>query len=227
MTSAQTVAYGPGEAKTGSRKLTSMAGTTPRSWGGRDHSALAAYPRTTEPHPVSDAEAGGRRSGPKPAAARGRRMPERDDLPLHDYDHLPVGSLTSRIRTLGAGRAADPPQLRAVARQPHPGGGRHGEPADLAEGGRPALRRRPRAATPEAAPAAGRRVEGVRGDVRPAGQPAVPRRPDQPGPAEVATLVPSGGRRPPRRHVEGAQRRPGTAVGRGVVRRTTVPSLTC
>jgi hypothetical protein len=27
-------------------------------------------------------------------------MPERDDLPLPDYDHLPVGSLTSRIRTL-------------------------------------------------------------------------------------------------------------------------------
>lgn len=29
-------------------------------------------------------------------------MPARDDLPLPDYDHLPVGSLTSRIRTLGA-----------------------------------------------------------------------------------------------------------------------------
>ena len=28
-------------------------------------------------------------------------MPERD-LPLKDYDHLPVGSLTSRIRTLDA-----------------------------------------------------------------------------------------------------------------------------
>jgi hypothetical protein len=28
-------------------------------------------------------------------------MPERD-LPLPDYDHLPVGSLTSRIRTLDA-----------------------------------------------------------------------------------------------------------------------------
>ncbi len=27
-------------------------------------------------------------------------MSERDDLPLPDYDHLPVGSLTSRIRTL-------------------------------------------------------------------------------------------------------------------------------
>jgi hypothetical protein len=29
-------------------------------------------------------------------------VPERD-LPLKDYDHLPVGSLTSRIRTLDAG----------------------------------------------------------------------------------------------------------------------------
>ena len=27
-------------------------------------------------------------------------MSERGDLPLTDYDHLPVGSLTSRIRTL-------------------------------------------------------------------------------------------------------------------------------
>lgn len=27
-------------------------------------------------------------------------MSARDDLPLPDYDHLPVGSLTSRIRTL-------------------------------------------------------------------------------------------------------------------------------
>jgi len=30
-------------------------------------------------------------------------MSERTDLPLPDYDHLPVGSLTSRIRTLDAG----------------------------------------------------------------------------------------------------------------------------
>jgi hypothetical protein len=29
-------------------------------------------------------------------------MPEHDSLPLPDYDHLPVGSLTSRIRTLDA-----------------------------------------------------------------------------------------------------------------------------
>jgi hypothetical protein len=29
-------------------------------------------------------------------------MAERDTLPLPDYDHLPVGSLTSRIRTLDA-----------------------------------------------------------------------------------------------------------------------------
>ena len=30
-------------------------------------------------------------------------MTERDDLPLPDYDHLPVGSLISRIRTLDTG----------------------------------------------------------------------------------------------------------------------------
>jgi len=29
-------------------------------------------------------------------------MSERGDLPLEDYDHLPVGSLNSRIRTLGS-----------------------------------------------------------------------------------------------------------------------------
>ena len=29
-------------------------------------------------------------------------MTERDDLPLPDYDHLPVGSLVSRVRTLDA-----------------------------------------------------------------------------------------------------------------------------
>ena len=28
-------------------------------------------------------------------------MTERDDLPLPDYDHLPVGSLATRIRALG------------------------------------------------------------------------------------------------------------------------------
>ncbi|MDP9460187.1 MAG: hypothetical protein M3Q22_08055 [Actinomycetota bacterium] len=30
-------------------------------------------------------------------------MTQRDDLPMPDYDHLPVGSLISRIRTLDAG----------------------------------------------------------------------------------------------------------------------------
>src|SRR5688572_11200318 len=41
-------------------------------------------------HAVSDGRGRGRRL----------RMTERDDLPLPDYDHLPVGSLISRIRTL-------------------------------------------------------------------------------------------------------------------------------
>ncbi len=31
-------------------------------------------------------------------------MTERTDLPLPDYDHLPVGSLLTRIRTLDAGQ---------------------------------------------------------------------------------------------------------------------------
>jgi hypothetical protein len=52
---------------------------------------IAAYPRTGSSHPVSDAGGPGRRFG----------MTARDDLPLPDYDHLQVGSLTSRIRTLG------------------------------------------------------------------------------------------------------------------------------
>jgi hypothetical protein len=30
-------------------------------------------------------------------------MSERDDLPLPDYDHLPLGSLTTRIRSLDVG----------------------------------------------------------------------------------------------------------------------------
>jgi hypothetical protein len=30
-------------------------------------------------------------------------MTERDDLPLPDYDHLPLGSLMTRIRSLNAG----------------------------------------------------------------------------------------------------------------------------
>jgi hypothetical protein len=33
-------------------------------------------------------------------------MTEHDDLPLPDYDHLPVGSLISRVRTLDAAQLA-------------------------------------------------------------------------------------------------------------------------
>jgi len=32
-----------------------------------------------------------------------RQPPHHDELPLPDYDHLPVGSLEGRVRTLGAG----------------------------------------------------------------------------------------------------------------------------
>lgn len=33
--------------------------------------------------------------------------PSRDELPLPDYDHLPLGSLAARIRTLDAGQLVD------------------------------------------------------------------------------------------------------------------------
>ena len=107
VTSAQTVAYGPGTAKTGSRKDTSMGGTTPRcrSDAGRHRHrgvAVAAYPPTGPHTRCRMPGGGGRRFGPEPdRSTRGRRMTERDDLPLHDYDHLHVGSLISRIRTPG------------------------------------------------------------------------------------------------------------------------------
>src|SRR3954453_7530464 len=76
-TSAQTVAKGPGVLTTGSRKETSM---------------VAAYPPTGPSHPVWGAGGAGRRSP----------MTEHDQLPLPDYDHLPIGGLASRIRTLDA-----------------------------------------------------------------------------------------------------------------------------
>lgn len=33
--------------------------------------------------------------------------PSRDELPLPDYDHLPLGSLAARIRTLDADQLVD------------------------------------------------------------------------------------------------------------------------
>ena len=41
-------------------------------------------------------------------------MTERDELPLPDYDHLPVGGLTSRIRTLDADGLQTVLDLRAA-----------------------------------------------------------------------------------------------------------------
>lgn len=35
-------------------------------------------------------------------AEDGPNMPARDELPLPDYDHLPLGSLVARVRTLDA-----------------------------------------------------------------------------------------------------------------------------
>src|SRR3954471_3042484 len=77
VTSAQTVAYGPGAAKTCSRKDTSMS---------------PAYPPPVGPHTVSDP---GTRGSPTP-------MTEHDTLPLPDYDQLPIEGLTHRIRMLDA-----------------------------------------------------------------------------------------------------------------------------
>lgn len=72
-----------------------MKGTTPRSIGctvagAVAHSRCRRLPTDRLLTPGSVGEGPGRR----------RPMTERDDLPLDDYDHLPVGSLISRIRTL-------------------------------------------------------------------------------------------------------------------------------
>ncbi len=107
-------------------------------------------------------------------------MPERD-LPLKDYDHLPVGSLTTRIRTLGsddlktllAYEQSHANRIQVVSAMQHRLSG-------LAEGAQPS------GGDPRGRARAVRWVEGIRGDVRPAGEPAVPGRPDQPRTAEVA-----------------------------------------
>ena len=51
-----------------------------------------------------------------------------DDLPLDDYDHLPVGSLTSRIRSLDAADLQTLLAYEKAPRQPVPGGDGHEEP---------------------------------------------------------------------------------------------------
>src|SRR3954452_21118491 len=124
-------------------------------------------------------------------------MTERDDLPLPDYDHLQVGSLTSRIRTLGhddlqtlityershANRvqvvAAMENRLTSLKAGAQPSGGDPNAPV-------------PEAAPPPAggargpaAPPPGRWAPGLRGPQRPARQPAVPGRPHQPSPAAM------------------------------------------
>ncbi len=80
-------------------------------------------------------------------------MSERDDLPLPDYDHLPVGSLTSRIRSLGhedlttllAYEKAHANRVQVVSAMQHRLSG-------LADGAQPSSGD-PAAATPESAPA--------------------------------------------------------------------------
>jgi len=81
-------------------------------------------------------------------------MSERGDLPLEDYDHLPVGSLTSRIRSLGsddlktllAYEKAHANRIQVVSAMQH-------RLAGLADGAQPSGGD-PSAAAPEAAPAA-------------------------------------------------------------------------
>ncbi|WP_242472817.1 hypothetical protein [Blastococcus sp. TML/M2B] len=115
-------------------------------------------------------------------------MPERD-LPLKDYDHLPVGSLTTRIRSLGVEDLTTlldyekahgnrfqvvrvmESRLSSLRNGAQPSGG---DPS-----GRQRCRRAGRARG---------RVQGLRGDLRPAGQPAVARRPDQPRPTPQLTV---------------------------------------
>src|SRR5215212_10262014 len=67
---------------------------------------LSRSPPTHRPCPHTRcviARGTGRRSGTPPAHFwRGRGMTEHDQLPLPDYDHLPVDGLASRIRTLDA-----------------------------------------------------------------------------------------------------------------------------
>lgn len=49
-----------------------------------------------------------------------RPVPERDDLPLPDYDHLPDGAIESRVRTLEASGVEDLLAYeRAHADRPH------------------------------------------------------------------------------------------------------------
>jgi hypothetical protein len=57
---------------------------------------VAAYPPAGASHAVSDPQVTGSGTGMTEDA------PMHDTLPLPDYDHLPLGGLTSRIRTLDA-----------------------------------------------------------------------------------------------------------------------------
>ena len=127
---------------------------------------VAAYPRTTPSHPVSDAEGGVGGQGPRTdhertTDARARRSA------AADYNQLQVGSLTSWIRTLGA----DDLQTlidyeRSHAKRVQVMAVMENRLTSLKAGAQPSGGD-PAAATPESAPGRGRRVEGLRGDVRP------------------------------------------------------------
>ncbi|HEV7725284.1 MAG TPA: hypothetical protein VGO74_00005 [Modestobacter sp.] len=80
-------------------------------------------------------------------------MTDRDDLPLPDYDHLPVGSLTSRIRTLDAdGLQAVLSYEKAHANRAQVVSAINHRISGLRAGGQPSGGA-PDAAQPEAAPA--------------------------------------------------------------------------
>src|SRR3954470_16706909 len=128
-------------------------------------------------------------------------MTEHDTLPLPDYDHLPIGGLTSRIRTLDAAGVQTlleyerahgnrlpvvevlQNRLSALQEGAQPSGG---SPTGVA----------PEAPPPPAGPPPPPRrgAPGAGGDGGPADEPAVPRRPDQPRPAPLHRLSSVRGR---------------------------------
>jgi hypothetical protein len=114
-------------------------------------------------------------------------VPQHGDLPLPDYDHLPQGSVQSRIRTLDA-QGVD--QVLAYER-------RHASrplivellqrrAEELASGVEPSPGS-PADTTPELAGSPCRRFSRLAGHAGSAGQPAIPRCADEPGPAALTS----------------------------------------
>ena len=109
--------------------------------------------------------------------------PDKDALPLPDYDHLTTGSLQSRIRSL------DGEGVRQLLAYEQNHGNRlavvqilESRLRMLDDGAEPSAGS-PLAATPEVTSAPPGGSKGVAADERTAGQSSVPRRPHQPGSA--------------------------------------------